>query len=57
MDDTKRNMLIMEDVMKSMKQNRFPVLLTERREHLEYFREVFEENVKHLIVFKGSSQP
>ena len=46
-------MLIIEDVMKSMKQDRFPVLLTERREHLEYFREAFEGNVKHLMVFKG----
>jgi superfamily II DNA or RNA helicase len=53
MNDTERNMLIIEDVMKSMKQDRFPVLLTERREHLEYFRQAFEENVKHLIVFKG----
>ena len=53
MNDTERNTLIIEDVMKSMKQNRFPVLLTERREHLEYFREAFEEHVKHLIVFKG----
>jgi len=52
-NDTERNRLIIEDVMKHMRQNRFLVLLTERREHLEYFREAFQKYVKNLIVFKG----
>jgi superfamily II DNA or RNA helicase len=53
MDDIPRNARILEDVMDSLYEKRFPVLLTERREHLEFFREILEERVEHLIVFKG----
>lgn len=45
--------MIVEDVMGAINNARFPVLLTERREHLEYFREVFEDRIDNLIVFKG----
>lgn len=48
-----RNAMIVEDVMKAIYNGRFPVLLTERREHLEYFREIFEDRIDNLIVFKG----
>lgn len=53
MNDTARNTLIIEDVMRNVRRNRFPVLLTERREHLEYFREAFEGQVEHIVVLKG----
>ena len=52
-DYTPRNAMIVEDVMKAISEGRFPVLLTERREHLEYFRETFEDSIDNLIVFKG----
>ncbi|MFA6175873.1 MAG: DEAD/DEAH box helicase family protein [Phycisphaerae bacterium] len=48
-----RNAMIVEDVMKTVYAGRFPVLLTERREHLEYFKEVFENRIDNLIVFQG----
>jgi len=48
-----RNTMIAEDVMESIYNGRFPALLTERREHLEYFREMFEDRIDNLIVFKG----
>ena len=48
-----RNAMIVEDVMKTIYVGRFPVLLTERREHLEYFKEVFENRIDNLIVFQG----
>ncbi|MFH0869216.1 MAG: helicase-related protein, partial [archaeon] len=48
-----RNAMIVEDVMKTVYAGRFPVLLTERREHLEYFKEVFENRIDNLIVFHG----
>ena len=48
-----RNTMIVEDVMEAIYNGRFPALLTERREHLEYFREMFEDRIDNLIVFKG----
>lgn len=52
-NDAERNKTIIEDVFQSLSKKRFPVLLTERREHLEYFRNFFEDRVKNLVVFKG----
>ncbi len=48
-----RNAMILEDVMGAVYSGRFPVLLTERREHLEYFNEILQERIDNLIVFKG----
>ena len=48
-----RNNMIVEDVMEAICKGRFPVLLTERREHLEYFGKVFEDRIDNLVVFKG----
>lgn len=53
MDSIPRNAMILEDMMESIYDDRFPVLLTERREHLEYFAEVLEDRIDNLIVFKG----
>jgi len=48
-----RNTMIVKDVMEAIYNGRFPALLTERREHLEYFREMLEDRIDNLIVFKG----
>ena len=53
MNDEARNAMIIEDVLDCLKSGRFPVLLTERREHLEYLRGQLESQIKYLIVFKG----
>ncbi|MDD5459315.1 MAG: DEAD/DEAH box helicase, partial [Phycisphaerae bacterium] len=53
MDSIPRNAMILEDVMEAIHDGRFPVLLTERREHLEYFAEILQNQVDNLIVFKG----
>ena len=53
MEHLPRNTMIVEDVMNAVYAGRFPVLLTERREHLEYFKEIFENRIDNLIVFKG----
>jgi hypothetical protein len=53
MDSIPRNAMILEDVMEVIHDGRFPVLLTERREHLEYFSEILKNQVDNLIVFKG----
>ena len=33
--------------------NRFPVILTERKEHLEILKKLLENKIEHLIVMKG----
>ena len=52
-DSISRNAMILEDVMEAIYAGRFPVLLTERREHLEYLAEVLEDRIDNLIIFKG----
>ena len=53
MADEIRNKLILEDILKSVAEGRAPILLTERREHLEYFRKQLGNIVKNIIVLHG----
>ena len=48
-----RNQIIVADVMKAIQHNRFPVILTERKEHLEKLKSPLENKIKNLIVMKG----
>jgi len=52
--DKARNDLIFEDVMRCIAgEKRSPLLITERRNHLDMFAERFGPLVKNVIVFKG----
>lgn len=51
--DEGRNNIIVEDVLAAVRANRSPVLLTERREHLERLDERLSPLVRNLIVMKG----
>ncbi len=51
--DDGRNRMIVDDVVAAMQENRFPVLLTERREHLETLAELLAKQVAHIFVMKG----
>ncbi|HEX4961862.1 MAG TPA: DEAD/DEAH box helicase family protein [Thermoanaerobaculia bacterium] len=51
--DEVRNRLILDDVLHSLDQGRSPILLTERRDHLEYFAEQLRGFARHLIVLQG----
>jgi len=51
--DTARNDLIFDDVLKALDAGRSPVLLTERREHVSYFAERFNGFAKNIIVLQG----
>jgi superfamily II DNA or RNA helicase len=53
MTDEARNKLILDDILKSVEGGRSPILLTERREHLEYFSSQLTKVVKNVIVLKG----
>ena len=51
--DEKRNDLIFDDVLLSLEAGRRPVILTERRDHLELLRERFEKFTRNLVVLAG----
>ncbi len=51
--DTKRNELILNDVIRAVAEGRSPILLTERKDHLEFFAERLQGFVRHLIVLQG----
>ncbi len=49
----RRNRLILDDVIGSLKEGRSLILLTERRDHLELLAERLRDSVRHLIVLRG----
>jgi superfamily II DNA or RNA helicase len=51
--DDARNSLILNDVISALEERRSPILLTERRDHLEYFAERLRGFVRHLVVLHG----
>jgi superfamily II DNA or RNA helicase len=52
-EDEARNRLILDDVLHALEEGRSPILLTERRDHLEYFAEQLRGFVRHLVVLQG----
>ncbi len=48
-----RNQFIVADVMKAISDNRFPVILTERKAHLETLKSLLENKIQNVIVMKG----
>ena len=51
--DESRNNLIFDDVLKELEAKRSPVVLTERRDHLECLRTHFLHFVRNLVVLRG----
>lgn len=51
--DMPRNQMIIDDVLASVQAGRSPILLTERREHLEYFTNALTGKIKNIIVLSG----
>ena len=52
-ENEERNRLIVTDVMATISKGRFPVILTERKQHLEKLRLLLEKKIENLIVMKG----
>ena len=50
--DELRNNLIFDDVLKALEAKRSPVVLTERRDHLEYLQSRFSRFVRNLVVLR-----
>lgn len=53
MADEQRNALILDDVIGTLEEGRSPILLTERREHLDSLAARLEKFARHLIVLRG----
>lgn len=54
LNDETRNTMIFEDVMSTIaKEKRSPLLISERREHVEIFAMRFRSLVKNVIIFRG----
>jgi len=51
--DSARNELIFNDVLSALEAKRSPVVLTERRDHLEYLSDRFRRFTRNLIVLHG----
>lgn len=51
--DEERNRLILDDVIQAVAEGRSPILLTERRDHLEYFAEKLHGFARNLVVLRG----
>jgi superfamily II DNA or RNA helicase len=51
--DRRRDDLIIDDVLSAVAKKRSPVLLTERREHLELLADRLSGMIRHVIVMKG----
>ena len=51
--DEARNNMIFDDVLKALEAKRSPLVLTERRDHLEYLENRFSRFVRNLVVLRG----
>lgn len=51
--DTRRNQLILNDVIGALEQRRSPILLTERKDHLEHFAAQLSKVARHVVVLQG----
>lgn len=55
--DETRNRIILDDVIGALEEGRSPILLTERRDHLDYFAEQLRGLTHHLVVLHGGMTP
>lgn len=52
-NDRSRNEMILDDVICALEEGRSPILLTERRDHLDYFASQLTNVARHLVVLRG----
>lgn len=51
--DDERNQLICDDVTQAVDEGRWPIVLTERKEHLDRLTQLLSSRVQNLIVLRG----
>lgn len=54
-ENCERNQRIVDDIIAVLQEGRSPILLTERKNHLDYFADKLGSLVRHLIVLKGGT--
>jgi superfamily II DNA or RNA helicase len=52
-NDEARNRFIVDDVLAAIHEGRSPILLTERKDHLEHLADQLRPFVRHLVVLQG----
>lgn len=52
-NDEQRNNLVVDDIVKTIEEGRFPIILTERREHLEILADKIQRIIEHLVILYG----
>jgi superfamily II DNA or RNA helicase len=51
--DEQRNALILDDVIRSLEEGRSPIVLTERRDHLDFLASRLDKFARHVLVLRG----
>ncbi len=51
--DEARNQMILDDVIGALRRGRSPILLTERKDHLQFFANALKPIARHVIVLQG----
>jgi len=51
--DKKRNEMIVKDILGAVAEGRFPIVLTERREHIEILEDLLQGPIEYLAVLHG----
>lgn len=51
--DEERNQMIFDDILNALEEKRSPIILTERKEHLETLKQKLQDFVKNIIVLHG----
>ena len=52
-NNERRNALIFDDVLSALEEGRCPIVLTERRQHLDHLADRFRSFVRNLVVLRG----
>jgi len=52
-EDELRNRCIVDDIIATLEEGRSPIVLTERKDHLELLAELLRPAVRHLVVLQG----
>jgi superfamily II DNA or RNA helicase len=55
--DQGRNDLILDDLIASLEEGRSPMVLTERRDHVEFFADNLRRVARNVVVLKGGGSP
>jgi superfamily II DNA or RNA helicase len=53
-EDEDRNNMILNDVLRSMDRGRSPIVLTNRRDHIDCLYELFRKQTQNVVVLRGS---